>query len=34
MKALRDAVDTDVSCVVLPQYPEMVEDWPRVMALV
>ena len=34
VKALRDAGYTDVSFVVLPQYPEMVEDWARVMALV
>ena len=34
VKAMRDAGFTDVSFVVLPQYPTMVEDWARVMALV
>lgn len=34
VKAMRDAGYTDVSFVVLPQYPEMVDDWARVMELV
>jgi 5,10-methylenetetrahydromethanopterin reductase len=34
VKAIRDAGYTDVSFVVLPQYPEMVEDWARVRELV
>jgi 5,10-methylenetetrahydromethanopterin reductase len=34
VKAMRDAGYTDVSFVVLPQYPAMVDDWARVMELV
>lgn len=34
VKAMRDAGYTDVSFVVLPQYPAMVEDWARVRELV
>ncbi|MGE3774204.1 MAG: LLM class flavin-dependent oxidoreductase [Gammaproteobacteria bacterium] len=33
VKGMRDAGYTDVSFVVLPQYPEMVEDWARVRDL-
>lgn len=31
VKAIRDAGYTDVSFVILPQYPDAVEDWARVM---
>lgn len=34
VKAMRDAGYTDVSFVVLPQYPDMVDDWARVIELV
>jgi len=33
VKGMRDAGYTDVSFVVLPQYPEMVDDWARVRDL-
>lgn len=34
VKAMRDVGYTDVSFVVLPQYPDMVDDWARVIELV